>query len=220
MNSEDTVSNTPETPPARKKPQSFSHRVYLGIVIFLVVLTVPTLSIKNYGEILQNQPPKIRPSQAQSDCGVVLTGGAGRIREGISLLSHGQIHKLVISGVHQHSTLADMFPEILFYPEIKLENVILERRSNSTAGNAQSSLPIVEALGCQSILLITSDYHMYRALKTFVQVFPGAVKIIPYRVTSDRLYLRQHVFFDTRYWGTVFEEWCKYLFYEVFVFTG
>jgi uncharacterized SAM-binding protein YcdF (DUF218 family) len=113
-----------------------------------------------------------------------------------------------------------MFPEILFYPEIKLENVILERRSNSTAGNAQSSLPIVEALGCQSILLITSDYHMYRALKTFNQVFPGAVRIIPYKVNSDRLYLRQHLLFDTRYWGTVFEEWCKYLFYEIFVFTG
>ena len=219
MNSEDTVSNTTETPPARKKPHPF-RRVYLLVIILLVVLTIPALSIKNYAEILQTEPPRTRPSQAQAECGVVLTGGAGRIREGISLLSHGQIHKLIISGVHQHSTLADMFPEILFYPEIKLENVILERRSSTTAGNAQSSLPIVEALGCQSILLITSDYHMYRALKTFNQVFPGAVKIIPYRVNSDRLYLRQHVFFDTRYWGTVFEEWGKYLFYEVFVFTG
>ncbi len=215
MNSEDTVSNTPEMPPARKKP-----RLYLGVIVLLAVLIIPTVGIKNYGEILISQPPPIRAAQAQADCGVVLTGGAGRIREGISLLSHGQIHKLIISGVHQHSTLADMFPEILFYPEIKLENVILERRSNSTAGNAQSSLPIVEALGCQSILLITSDYHMYRALKTFNQIFPGAVKIIPYRVNSDRLYLRQHLFFDTRYWGIVFEEWCKYLFYEVFVFTG
>lgn len=215
MNSEDRISNTPETPPARKNP-----RLFIGVIVLLTVLIVPIVSIKKYAEILQTQPPRIKNSQSQADCGVVLTGAAGRIREGISLLSHGQIRKLVISGVHQHSTLAEMFPEILFYPEIKLENVILERRSSTTAGNAQSSLPIVEALGCQSILLITSDYHMYRALKTFVQVFPGAMRIIPYTMSSDRLYLRQNLFFDTRYWGTVFEEWCKYLFYEVFVFAG
>jgi len=111
-----------------------------------------------------------------------------------------------------------MFPEILFYPEIELENVILERRSSSTAGNAQQSLSIVEALQCQSILLITSDYHLFRALKTFNQTYPPTIQIVPYAVPSERLHKRLHAWFDSRYWGIVFEEWYKFLFYSVFVF--
>jgi uncharacterized SAM-binding protein YcdF (DUF218 family) len=216
MTQETQTSNTPETESSRKKP----YRAAITWILVLLILCIPLYSLKKYADILQKDPPNQTQYQTHADCGVVLTGAAGRIREGIALLSQGQIQKLVVSGVHQHSTLAEMFPEILFYPEIKLENVILERRSNSTAGNAQSSLPIVEALSCQSVLLITHDYHMYRALKTFNQIFPGSIKIIPYKMPSDRLQFRAQAFFDARFWGTVFEEWCKYLFYEVFVFTS
>lgn len=204
--------NTNAPKPATKK-RFFR---YFQILLIFIVFCVPLLSLKKYSEILLATPPALTESQA--DCAVVLTGAAGRIREGITLLSHRQVQKLIISGVHQHSTLADMYPEILFYPEIRLENVILERRSSSTAGNAQASLPIVEALNCQTILLVTSDYHMHRAMKTFAQMFPGAIRITPYPISSDRLHPRHTHILDTRFWGTVFEEWCKYLFYEVFVF--
>jgi uncharacterized SAM-binding protein YcdF (DUF218 family) len=216
MTDEPKASNTPESNPARKNPYCLP----VGVLLVLITISVPLYSLKKYAQILQKEIPQSRMTLLTADCGVVLTGAAGRVREGIALLSHGQVQKLIMSGVHQHSTLAEMFPEILFYPEIKLENVILERRSNSTAGNAQSSLPIVEALNCQSILLITHDYHMYRAQKTFNQIFPGSIKIIPYAIASDRLQLRPNALFDTRYWGTVFEEWYKYIFYEIFVFTG
>ncbi len=181
----------------------------------ILLVVVPIYSVNKYSKILLSTP--LASGNSPADCGVVLTGAAGRIREGIAILSQKQIKKLIISGVHQHSTLSDMFPEILFYPEIKLENVILERRSNSTAGNAQQSLTIVEALQCQSVLLITSDYHMFRALKTFAQVFPPAIQIIPYSIPSERLRMKPGLL-NTRFWSTVFEEWYKYLFYEVFVY--
>jgi uncharacterized SAM-binding protein YcdF (DUF218 family) len=212
------TNNTNESRPARKKV----YILPLAVLFTVIIIVIPLFSIKKYAEILQSQAPNpiLTQSLSKDRCGVVLTGAAGRVREAISLLSHNHVQKLIISGVHQHSTLNDMFPEILFYPEIKLENVILERRSNSTATNAQSSLPIVEALHCQSVLLITSDYHMYRALKTFKQVFPGTLQITPYIITSDRMHFRQNVFVDTRFWGTVIEEWAKYLFYEAFVFSS
>lgn len=216
MTNESETNSTPEIEAARtKKPRRF--RVWP--IIALIILALPVYGLRKYAQTLLKTSvnPQNMPA-LRADCGVVLTGAAGRIREGISLLSHNQIQKLIISGVHQRSTLNDMFPELLFYPEIKLENVILERRSSSTAGNAQTSLPIVEALHCQSVLLITHDYHMYRAFKTFKQLYPGAIQIIPYSLPSDRLHLRTQAFFDYRFWETVFEEWCKYLFYEVFVF--
>ena len=189
---------------------------YFQFFSVVIIFSVPVVGLRKYSQVLTATRPADPASKA--DCAVVLTGAAGRIREGITLLSHRQVQKLIISGVHQHSTLADMYPEILFYPEIKLENVILERRSSSTAGNAQASLPIVEALNCQSILLVTSDYHMFRALKTFTQTFPGAIRITPFPVQSDRLHMRRGRFFDTHFWGTIFEEWIKFIFYEIFVF--
>ena len=124
--------NTQAAKPTRKK----RFLRYLQIFAVFIFFSVPLYNLKKYSEILDSQPPAAVGLQA--DCAVVLTGAAGRIREGIMLLSHRQVQKLIISGVHQRSTLADMYPEILFYPEINLENVILERRSSSTAGNACS----------------------------------------------------------------------------------
>jgi uncharacterized SAM-binding protein YcdF (DUF218 family) len=155
-------------------------------------------------------------SSSKADCAVVLTGGAGRVREAIALLSLGQIRKLIVSGVHARGTLADIFPEILYYPEVSLDSVILERRSGTTASNAQQSLIVSEALKCESVLLMTSDYHMYRAFETFVRVFPPTVPLIPYAVASDRG--RQKQLFDFKYFGGLFEEAIKYLFYLAFVF--
>ena len=42
----------------------------------------------------------------------------------------------------------------------------------TTYGNGQQSLPLVEALHCRNLILVTSNLHMYRALKTFKAIFP------------------------------------------------
>jgi uncharacterized SAM-binding protein YcdF (DUF218 family) len=176
------------------------------VIVFFII---PLWGTREYINLILS-PPRVN-SNATADCGVVLTGGFGRVREGVALLSKKQVDRLIISGVHQHSTLADMMPEIIYYPEINLDHVILERRSNSTASNAQQSLILTEALSCKSILLITSDYHMHRALQTFEKVFPSTMTIHPYPVLSDRLY-------GTKLWSTAFEEFYKYIFYSIFVF--
>ncbi len=189
-----------------KLSRLFKYLIYLLIFLWIVI---PIFGMNEYSEIIRGTLPRSYNSRA--DCGVVLTGGPGRIREGLALMSRRQIKRLIISGVHQHSTLMDMIPEVVFSPEIDLEKVILERRSNSTAGNAQQSLALVEALSCKSILLITSDYHMNRALQTFEHVFPPVVTIIPYVVPSDRTQ-------GLKLWVTTFDEFYKYVFYRVFIF--
>src|SRR5580692_7608735 len=85
----------------------------------------------------------------KADCAVVLTGGPGRVREGFDLLAQGQVRKLIISGVHPKATLREIFPQWPFYGNLREEDVVLERRSATTYGNAQQSLPLVEALHCR-----------------------------------------------------------------------
>ncbi len=120
----------------------------------------------------------------KADCAVVLTGGPGRIREGFDLLAQGQVHKLIISGVHPRATLRDIFPQWPYYGTLHEEDVVLERRSATTYGNAQQSLPLVEAMHCHSLVLITSHLHMRRAFRTFRQVFPREMAIVTRSVSS------------------------------------
>ena len=120
----------------------------------------------------------------RADCAIVLTGGPGRVREGFDLLAQGQVHKLIISGVNPRATLRDIFPQWPYYGTLRAEDVVLERRSATTYGNAQQSLPLAEALRCRSLVLVTSHLHMRRAFKTFRQVYPPELLILTRGVSS------------------------------------
>lgn len=121
-----------------------------------------------------------------ADCAVVLTGGAGRVREGFDLLSNQNVKKLIISGVNPRSRLREIIPVWSFYGNLREDDVVLERRSETTYGNALQSLPIVEALRCRDIILVTSRSHMYRSFKTFRGSFPENIEIFKHPVVSGR----------------------------------
>ncbi|MEQ1721873.1 MAG: YdcF family protein [Pseudobdellovibrio sp.] len=142
--------------------------------------------------ILQAQSKKTIDGLAVSDCGVVLTGSAGRIREAFEVLALGKVKKLIISGVYKDTKLHEIFPHLPYYPEIKTENIILEKISGSTRENAVQSLLLVEKMKCSDILLITSELHMYRAERTFKANFPTSIPIHTFAIASppkeDRFY--------------------------------
>lgn len=127
---------------------------------------------------VKSQVPTAWEQDHMADCGVVLTGGPARVREGFDLLAQKQIRKLIISGVHPAVELRQIFPEYPFYSaNISESDVILEKRSGTTYGNAQQSLVLVEALRCRDLVLVTSYLHMYRAYRTFQGVFPDRIPL-------------------------------------------
>lgn len=113
----------------------------------------------------------------RADCAVVLTGGMGRVRDGVDLLAQKQISKLILAGVYTSSKFEEIFPIWPYYGSVSKKDVILERRSQTTYGNAQQALSLVEALRCRDIVLITSNLHMPRAYRTFRAVFPESIPI-------------------------------------------
>lgn len=147
----------------------------------------------------------------RADCALVLTGGPGRVREGFDLLSHRSVKKLIISGVHPQAGLRDIFPQWPYYGDLRETDVILEKRSGTTYGNAQQSLALVEALHCRDIVLITSRLHMYRSLKTFKGVFPANMPIYPRAILSGE--------FRPEFWDLA-NEVVKSLFYSLFAYPG
>src|SRR3954466_10557293 len=140
---------------------------------------------QEYNFILAEIPSSWK-SGNQADCAVVLTGGAGRVREGFDLLTNQNVKKLIISGVHQNAQLRDIMPTWTFYGPIREEDVVLEKHSETTYGNAQQSLAIVEALRCRDVIVVTSRTHMHRAYKTFRSIFPPNIPLYKQSVLAGR----------------------------------
>jgi uncharacterized SAM-binding protein YcdF (DUF218 family) len=134
--------------------------------------------------LILNQPVNSWTEDVSADCAVSLTGGPQRIREGLDLLSRHSVQKLIISGVHAQASLRDIFPLLAYYGSLREQDVILERRSQTTFGNAQQTFPLVEALHCRDLVLITSRLHMRRALSTFKAEFPADFPIIVHAVPA------------------------------------
>jgi uncharacterized SAM-binding protein YcdF (DUF218 family) len=108
------------------------------------------------------------------------------VKEGLALLSQGQVRKLIISGVHPRVGLKEIFPQLPYYSNINENNVLLEKRSTTTYGNVQQTLVLVEALRCRDLVLITSRLHMYRAARTFRASFPLHFPILEHAVAGPR----------------------------------
>jgi uncharacterized SAM-binding protein YcdF (DUF218 family) len=110
--------------------------------------------------------------QRQADGIVVLTGGEARIREGVRLLAAGKAKRLLISGVHAHTTRAQL---ARFEPEAKslFECCIdIGREAMDTAGNAEEARIWAQEKGYRSLIVVTSSYHMPRSLSEFKRAMP------------------------------------------------
>ena len=151
----------------------------LPFVLGLFVLIWGSWAFYHESRLLLAQPASAWEEDHKADCAVVLIGGAGRVREGFDLLAQKNVKKLIISGVYPHATLKEIFPQWIYYGALDERDVILEKRSGTTYGNAQQSLPLVEALHCRDIILVTSKLHMYRSQKIFSAVFPEGFSIYP-----------------------------------------
>jgi len=161
-------------------------RYFLALNLLALLTAGIFYFVSEYNRVTGVEPNSWREDVA-ADCAVVLTGGPGRVREGLDLLYRGSVKKLIISGVHPKVGLRDIVPLWSIYSGLKEEDVVLERRSGTTYGNALQSLPLIEALHCNNVALVTSHLHMYRSIRTFQSLFPPDFVIYPYAIVGGSL---------------------------------
>jgi uncharacterized SAM-binding protein YcdF (DUF218 family) len=172
-----------QSPEAPKPKPLFRKRTFWALLI--LALAVVFRFSAEYRDVIDEPVVNWMKSQ-NADCAVVLTGGAGRVREGFDLLANQNVKKLIISGVNPNSRLREIMPVWSFYGNLKEDDVVIEKRSETTYGNAQQSLSIVEALRCRDIILVTSRLHMHRSYKTFRGAFPENIEIFKHAVVAGR----------------------------------
>ena len=180
----------------------FSARV-LGSMIFAATI-LWSASLVAFASAL---PKEVSVSPSYTDAIVVPTGGYGRLLEGVKLLREGRAERLFISGVNNGLTLPILLGEI----SNGLEGccVDLGHTARDTFDNAYESASWMAKWQFRSLLLVTDNYHMPRAILEFRHAMPN-VKLVANPVFPE------HVKVDNwwRYRGTaglVASEYAKYL---------
>ena len=156
-------------------------RLFLGLVLagllWAIGLTV----------FIGNLSGPSQTTAAGIDGVAIYTGGGGkRIETGMALFANGTGHRLLISGVHPDTTrsrLSDLWdgPSNLFNCCVDLG-----REALSTIGNAAELNQWANENNYDVIALVTSDYHMPRALASTRARMPD-IEIYPYVVASGLL---------------------------------
>ncbi len=128
------------------------------------------------------QPADVNPAQAI----VALTGGSARIATALKLLADKKGTRLLISGVNAETQRADIQEMNAGHAALFECCVDMERVAEDTIGNAVETANWMRKHGFNSLIVVTSAYHMPRSLVEYSQQMPD-VQLTPYPVPLDAI---------------------------------
>jgi uncharacterized SAM-binding protein YcdF (DUF218 family) len=117
---------------------------------------------------------------------VVLTGGSSRIADAIELLSAGRGRRLLITGVHRATTTREITRLLPAYRWLVTCCVDLDHSAVNTEGNAVETRRWAMNRGIRSLIVVTSNYHMPRAMAELARQLPD-VALIPFPVITENV---------------------------------
>ena len=131
-------------------------------------------------------PAVSETKSSTGDAIVVYTGGRARLTTAMSLFTDGQEQRLLISGVHPDTSRAQL-AELWVGDPARFECCVdLGHSAQTTDGNAAELAQWAQQHGFRRIVLVTSDYHMPRAMAVTARGAPD-VEIVPHVVGSGYL---------------------------------
>lgn len=167
----------------------------LGLVVFVFVVgaliaivpiaDLPLVPLEGQFPILRKLPDKIDgvillggavdPGLTAEYNQVALNSAAARITEVLRLARHYPTARIVLSGgnaslLHQSTTEAQATARLLEQLGVPSDRLLLENRSRTTHQNAVFSKQLVDPQPGQVWILVTSAYHMPRAVGCFRRI--------------------------------------------------
>lgn len=175
---------------SRAFPRS-RHKWRRALRRFLAVCAVPVLlwlaGLAWFGFTMPQTPVDGR---TKTDAIVVLTGGSGRLAEGIRLLEAGAAPVLFVSGVDPRVGRQSVLRGAGGAPDDIQDRIVLGFRAEHTQGNADETALWVRAQRLTSLRLVTANYHMRRSLLELRSALPDsrivAHPVFPPAVSNGR----------------------------------
>jgi uncharacterized SAM-binding protein YcdF (DUF218 family) len=124
-------------------------------------------------------------SESRTDAIIVLTGGSGRIDRALDLLRRRQAPQVLVSGVDPEVRAAEFRAEYDVSPELLECCVTLGRDAYDTQSNAVEAGDWVRARKAKTVRLVTSDWHMRRAMLEFEREMPEGISLVPDAVATQ-----------------------------------
>ncbi len=132
----------------------------------------------------------------RTDGVVVLTGGAGRIDRGLEVLRAGLAPRLLISGVGAGVKPHEFAREYRIGSLQMACCVTLGFAAKDTISNGRETAAWIRTQKLHSIRLVTSDWHMRRAVLELRRAVPTEIEIVPdavrTRPSMKMLFLEYH----------------------------
>jgi uncharacterized SAM-binding protein YcdF (DUF218 family) len=189
--------------------------MFLIILILAAAWAVGLLAFAN--RVVNSTPP---PDPPQADAIVALTGGSLiRLEAAEALLEEGLGSRLLISGVNPEATRKQVRATLIPKGQLAGERAASGRafdccvdlgfKAENTLGNARETAPWVARRHYRSLIVVTADYHMPRALLELHAAMPG-VALYPFPVATEAVDAR-------RWWASPDDarrmvlEYCKYI---------
>jgi uncharacterized SAM-binding protein YcdF (DUF218 family) len=144
-------------------------------------------------------PLRLESPPQQADAVVVFAGGVGesgqagggyqeRVKHAVDLYRAGFAPRVIISsGFVFAFKEAEVMRSLAIDSGVPDSAILLETQSANTHENVTSTREILKASGWRRILLVSSPYHMRRALLTWRKAAPE-VEVIPEPVPQSQFY--------------------------------
>lgn len=132
----------------------------------------------------QLRAAEMKPT-SNADGIVVLTGGSSRVSDAMELLASGYGKRLLISGVHPASGTYEISKSVRDSEALLACCVDLDRSAVNTRSNASETRRWVRQRNFHSLIVVTSNYHMPRAMVEISHALPD-VQLIPFSVIGEK----------------------------------
>jgi uncharacterized SAM-binding protein YcdF (DUF218 family) len=170
---------------ATQAPVAAPGRLLRSAIVAALAIMFVGAAVGFVGFLAQLRGAEIRPSQT-ADGIVVLTGGSSRVSDAMELLAGGYGKRLLISGVHPTNDVSDISRSLPDNNQSLLGCCVdLDRSAINTRSNAAETRRWARERGFRSLIVVTSNYHMPRAIAEMSHAMPD-MALIPFAVVGDK----------------------------------
>ena len=167
-----------------KAPMAAPRRLLRAAIVAALAIVFVGAAIGFVGFLSQLRGTEMKPA-GRADGIVVLTGGASRVSDAMELLAGGYGRRLLISGVHPTNAASDISRSLPDNQSLLSCCVDLDRSAVNTRSNAAETRRWAHERGFKSLIVVTSNYHMPRAIVELSHAMPD-ILLIPFVVVGDK----------------------------------